>query len=137
MTIKRPRRVRAKISADEDAKLMDSALATIVAQDDAEALQNYLGRGRRFQGLDAESLKDQWTAAARRFFLSLGEEGSQEMSDAAAELGLREIDPPMHLVENELAIAREQLKHDKDDPEIRARIRARIRELRARQRKFH
>jgi hypothetical protein len=59
------------------------------------------------------------------------------MLDAGAELSLRQVNLPVELVQAEFAVAREQMERDKDDPEVRARIRARIGELLARRNDFH
>jgi hypothetical protein len=44
---------------------------------------------------------------------------------------------PVELVQAEFAVAREQMERGKDDPEVRARIRARVGELLARRNDFH
>jgi hypothetical protein len=138
MATRRARRKGKSLSADEVARVEQSVLPTITEQAEAESLQDYLARGRRFQHLEIEPLKAQWTAAARRFFLSFGEEGSQEVHDAGAELSLRQVSAPVELVQAEFAVAREQFERDRDaDPEVRARIRARVGELLARRNDFH
>jgi len=68
-----------------------------------EQTQDYLGRGRRFKGLDSSQLNDDWVSAVRRWLARKDRSREQTMDDLAAELELRGAEPPYHAVKQELA----------------------------------
>ena len=68
-----------------------------------EQTQDYLGRGRRFAGLDAVQLSEDWVSAVRRWLARKDRSREQTMDDLAAELELRGAEPPYHAVKQELA----------------------------------
>jgi hypothetical protein len=68
-----------------------------------EQTQDYLSRGRRFAGLDAARLSEDWVHAVRRWLARKGRSRERTMDDLAAELELRGSEPPYDAVKQELA----------------------------------
>ncbi len=62
---------------------------------------SYLGRGRRFEGLSVDALNKEWAAT----FTTVCAEGdgrrATDLEDLGAELGLRKLGRPEHLVSQE------------------------------------
>jgi hypothetical protein len=85
--------------SDEYAKRAKALVEAAQQRAAAEALKDYLSRGRRFEHVETDTLKDRWTSEATLFFRSLGER-NLDMNDAEAELGLRQVTVPYDLVQN-------------------------------------
>jgi hypothetical protein len=62
--------------------------------------RDYLSRGRCFENSGDAELQELWVVAFRRFFAERSLESRDEMSDAAAELNLRSLEPPLDRVED-------------------------------------
>jgi hypothetical protein len=71
MKTKRRPRTRATLSPDEIERRERAILATVIEQEEAEALQDYLARGRRFEHLDVEPLKAQMDRRGEPIFSEL------------------------------------------------------------------
>ena len=66
-------------------------------------MQDYLARGRRFTTFDVRQLTKDWITTVRRWLAHKDHTKERMMDDLAAELRLRELEPPYLAVEQELA----------------------------------
>jgi hypothetical protein len=107
----------------------EALVDALLDADQMESTARYLLSGRRFASLETEEIKGRWTAAARIFFASYGSVNPREMDDLGSELRLRKVPLPGENVRNEVAAVARRMQHD-DDPEVRSRIRERIRSFR-------
>lgn len=96
----------------------DEATWAFLENEELEQTKDYLQRGRRFAGLDLESLKSAWVEAFRAFVAdSDGEAGVVRHYDLEAEFRLRGEEKPTELVEAEQAVLdREMEEWLRDDP---------------------
>jgi hypothetical protein len=117
-----------KAQHPEASKYKFEAIADVVLEYDRMESTAYLASGRRFADLETEEAKRRWTEATRAFLISYGSANPREMDDLASELGLRNVPLPVKNVTDEGAAVARWMKRD-DDPEVRARVRARIRSL--------
>jgi hypothetical protein len=79
-----------------------------------EETRSYLARGRRFEGLSVEDLNQGWAAA----FTSVCANGDQsraiDLEDFGAELGLRNLERPDHLVHRDaMKMAQERVRNSR------------------------
>jgi hypothetical protein len=107
----------------------DAFIDALLASERMECTESYLFRGRRFVGMETDEIKQSWIAATRKFQVSYGEVDPREMDDLLSELELRKVDPPWGAVRDETNRVMQRIKRE-DDPETRARVRARIRKFR-------
>jgi hypothetical protein len=63
-----------------------------------EETKSYLERGRRFEGLTVEDLDKGWAAAFTSVCADGDESRATDLDDCGAELGLRKLEKPEHLV---------------------------------------
>src|SRR4051794_7625684 len=74
-----------------------------------EHIRDYAARGRPFAAVSVEQLSARWLEM-HRIVRALADEGREgELIDLRSEFDLRDIEPPMHLVAAETALARERL----------------------------
>jgi regulator of sirC expression with transglutaminase-like and TPR domain len=76
-----------------------------IQDQEMESTASYVARGRAYAGLSDDEATTQWADAFRRWTATLE---AEPMNDLAAELSLRDIDLPMHLVEAEWAQVRDK-----------------------------
>lgn len=119
--------------SNEAKKQADALVEALPEHETADRLQDYVGRGRRFEHTETPALKAIWVDEARLFFRSVGERNPRDMNDAQAELGLRQVAVPIEAVQADI----DSIRLDVDDPKIRAIIRSRLREVFARKDGYH
>ena len=107
---------------------IEAIVDVVIEYERTESAERYLASGRRFANLETEETKRRWTAVTRAFLVSYGSVNPREMDDLASELGLRSVPLPVENVADETAAVARRMKYD-NDPEVRARVRARIRSL--------
>ena len=77
---------------------IDSMVEAFMAHQAMEDTRSYLERGRQFEGLSVEDLNARWAAA----FTAVCAQGDQsqaiDLADFGAELGLRKLKHPEHLI---------------------------------------
>jgi hypothetical protein len=83
----------------EDRALTDEFLVHVLMRETAD----YVQRGRRFLSLPLSELNERWIAAFRDVIINNLRERIIDMDDLAAELRLRELDPPYDRVAEERA----------------------------------
>ncbi len=66
-----------------------------------EETKSYLERGRRFEGLTVEDLNKGWAAAFTSVCADGDESRTTDLDDCGAELGLRKLEKPDHLVRSD------------------------------------
>jgi hypothetical protein len=119
--------------SNEAEKQADALVKALLEHEDAEILQDYLGRGRRFERTETTALKVIWVNETRLFFRSVGERNPRDMNDAQAELGLRQIAVPIEAVQADL----DSVRVNADDPKVQAIIRSGLRKSLARKGDYH
>lgn len=67
-----------------------------------EQTSDYLARGRRFENFDVDQLNEEWAKAFRQFVILHAGPHLRDMDDAGAELRLRGVGLPTHLVSSEV-----------------------------------
>ena|SRR5947209_6744441 len=75
-----------------------------------EHIRDYAVRGRAFAGLSVESLGARWVELYRIVHALEDEDREGELRDLRSEFDLRGIEPPMHLLAAESALARERFQ---------------------------
>jgi hypothetical protein len=101
----------------------------LIESDRMDCVARYLAAGRRFANSETEEIKLRWTDAVRIFLAGFGSVSPREMDDLGSELRLRRV--PLHEenVRDQVAAVARRIQHD-DDPQVRSRIRNRIRSFR-------
>ena len=95
----------------------------ILALDDMEKTRAYLEGGRKFESLTLDQLGDKWTTAFKAWCSSGYTMDPKESDDAAAEFGLRKIEPPYERVAIEFAEMQEKIRRDSpNNPGVLAKI---------------
>ena len=107
----------------------EAMVDALLAADQMESTARYLSSGRRYASFGTEEIKQRWTDAVRIFLASYGKENPREMDDLGSELSLRKVPRPEENVRDQVAAVARRIQHD-DDPEVRSRIRDRIRSFR-------
>jgi hypothetical protein len=98
-------------------------VAAFQANDEMENTRWYLAEGRRYAGLTEEALNSAWLAAWRDSHIHLTQDGRDRYDDVCAELRLRALALPEHLidpVERERGQAR--ACEGADRPDVKARM---------------
>ncbi|HJQ57923.1 MAG TPA: hypothetical protein VJ890_13515 [Vineibacter sp.] len=89
----------------------DRIVSAFLDNREMEETRSYLARGRRFEALDTERLNQDWVALFRA--LVAGDNSRlQDLDDVGAEIRLRGLAPPEHLVQAELATVAEMAKRE-------------------------
>jgi hypothetical protein len=107
----------------------EAIVDALLGADQMECTARYLSSGRRFASLETEKIKRRWTEAVRIFLASYGGVNPHEMDDLGSELLLRKVPLPEENVRDQVAAVARRIQHD-HDPEVRSRIRDRIRSFR-------
>jgi hypothetical protein len=76
----------------------DKITAAFQAHCEMENAARYLNSGRRFAGLGKKALIAEWLAAFRDSSLELRQDRARDLDDVGAELSLRGIPSPAHLI---------------------------------------
>ncbi len=101
----------------------EALFEAFVAHDEMELTRGYLAEGRRYAGLTDALLNSSWLGAWRDFHLDLQEAGRDRYNDLSAELRLRGLALPEHLISPE---ARQQVtarvSEIADHPDVQARL---------------
>jgi hypothetical protein len=114
---------------DEVEKAAKELTDTVLSAADMEETEDYLTRGRRFQRLSIEDLRQRWTAGFKGWNRDRTRELQREFDDAAAELRLRGSEPPLDTVGDEIAALRNEAARGASDGRARETLRVRIEEL--------
>jgi hypothetical protein len=81
-----------------------------------EETRSYLGRGRRFEGLSVNDLNKGWAAAFTAVCAHGDESRVTDLDDLGAELSLRKLGRPDHLVHRDaMRIAQERVRKSRLD----------------------
>jgi hypothetical protein len=107
----------------------EAIVDALLDADQMESTARYLSSGRRFARLETEKIKRRWTEAVRIFLAGYGSVNPREMDDLGSELRLRKVLLPEESVRDQVAAVARRIQHD-EDPEVRSRIRERIRSFR-------
>jgi hypothetical protein len=75
-----------------------------------ERTRDYVARGRALAGLSVDTLNDRWVEMYRIVHALEDEDREGELLDLRSEFDLRGIEPPLHLVGAEAALAAERLR---------------------------
>ena len=96
--------------ADDPREDPELVVNTFLQHKSLEQMQDYLARGRRFTTFDVRKLTKEWITAVRSWLAHKDHTKERMMDDLAAELRLRELEPPYFAVEQELADCSAQTK---------------------------
>lgn len=108
----------------------DDLVEGLIRSEQMEETAAYLGRGRRFSALSPSELELRWVEAFRTWLGERTDSHLQQMDDLSAELRLRGLEPPYHLVKKESEAIREEIRvADPADFDIREKIAAYLRKL--------
>ena len=107
----------------------EAIVDALLDADQMESTARYLSSGRRFASLEAEETKRRWTEAVRIFLASYCCKNPREMDDLGSELRLRKVPLPEENVRDQVVAVARRIQQD-DGPEVRSRIRDRIRSFR-------
>jgi hypothetical protein len=77
---------------------IDTILQAFLDHQAMEETKSYLERGRRFEDLTVDDLSKGWAAAFTAVCADGDEGGQTDLDDLGAELGLRNLERPEHLV---------------------------------------
>jgi hypothetical protein len=113
------------VEAEKGEELADTVLAAAAM----EETEDYLVRGRRFERLTVETLRQRWIAAFKAWCRDRNLQLQREFDDAAAVLRLRGEEPPLETVQDEIAALRSEIARDSRDEKAWEDIRARVRGL--------
>ncbi len=100
----------------------------IAGADFISETHDYLSRGRQFETVADDALKEAWATAFKNWLDGPDAAAQRDMNDLAAELGLRGTEPPYEAVNDELAKLRAALPSP-DDPELAKALDRRNREF--------
>jgi hypothetical protein len=75
-----------------------------------EETKSYLERGRRFEGLSVEDLNRGWAAAFTAVCADGDRRRATDLDDFGAELGLRKLEKPDHLVRDAMKIVQQRIR---------------------------
>jgi hypothetical protein len=102
---------------------IEDLLEAFRANDAMENTRWYLMEGRRYARLTEEVLHSVWLSAWRDFHIHLKQSARDDYNDASAELRLRGLALPEHLIDPvQLEQAQARLREITDRPDVRARI---------------
>jgi hypothetical protein len=104
----------------EDARDPEAIVNAFLQHKSMKQIQDYLARGRRFAKLDMQRLNKDWIIAVRGWLAHKDHTKERMMDDLAAELRLRELEPPYLAVEQELADGSAQTKETERKKVLRA-----------------
>jgi hypothetical protein len=89
---------------------MDPMAKAFLDHQEMEETRAYLERGREFKGAPAEGIEEAW-AVAFKLVYEYGESSHRDqLNDLAAELRLRGLEPPGHLVQETIGVLQERLR---------------------------
>jgi hypothetical protein len=114
---------------DTDDKI-DATADAFMRHQDMEDAADYLTRGRRFQSLAEETLRERWIALLKQWVASRDDYLTKELRDLGTEIELRGNKLPVESVERELAAVRRAFEDEDPDSEPSNRMRRRIAEFR-------
>lgn len=95
-----------------DESYIERVVTAFLENEDMNATEGYLARGRRFASLTVDHLREEWAEAYRQTFAVGGSSDAETFDDLRAELRLRRLEEPMELVEAESAAMRERIAAD-------------------------
>ena len=92
----------------------DQFAKAFVVHNEMEQTRAYLERGRRFEHMPVEALNEGWAAAFKRVLLPKDQRRPGDQHDFGAELRLRGLEIPYHLVQDAM---NELQRRIRDNPE--------------------
>lgn len=114
---------------------VDELLASIQksAMDEStmDEMQSYVERGRRFQNTELEALKQNWATSLSRWFADPENRAAHlDADDSEAELRLRGLEPPDHLVDADAKeMARARIIQAAEDPAALERLQSALKRV--------
>ncbi len=95
---------------------IDAIMQAVMDHQDMENTRSYLERGRRFEGLTVDALNNGWAAAFTAVCANGDERRETDLDDFGAELGLRKLKRPEHLVRPEaMKAAQERVRNSQHE----------------------
>jgi hypothetical protein len=94
---------------DEDEAEANKIVQALLADRQMEEVAAYLRLGRPFKEMPEADFKTRWAAAFERVYELEERQYRQQVDDFGAELQLREIEPPVHLVEKTMKIIQQRI----------------------------
>ena len=89
---------------------IDPMAKAFLDHQEMEETRAYLERGREFDGAPVEGISEAW-ALAFKLVYEYGETGHRhQLDDLAAELRLRGLEPPGHLVQDTIRVLQERIR---------------------------
>ena len=88
----------------------DTLVSTFLADVEMEQTQAYLTRGRAYAELPNAALRKQWAKAYEAFFVAEEASAQTELHDTDAEIRLRGLKPPVHLIRSALKVVNSRIK---------------------------
>lgn len=88
----------------------DSLVSSYLADIEMEQTRSYLARGRAYAELSNMALRKRWAKAYEAFFVAEEVAAQLELHDTDAEIRLRGLKPPVHLIRSALKIVNGRIK---------------------------
>jgi hypothetical protein len=106
---------------------MVKLINSIIAEDNMENIRQYISRGRRFEHINIEALKQRWISAFKALASDIENyQALYEYIDADAEFQLRKIEPPRDTVKADTEKLVAAIPSKAEDPESWAKVRQAI-----------
>jgi hypothetical protein len=106
---------------------MVKLINSIIAEDNMENIRQYISRGRRFEHLNIEALKQRWISAFKALASDIENyQALYEYIDADAGFQLRKIEPPRDTVKADTEKLVAAIPSKAEDPESWAKVRQAI-----------
>jgi hypothetical protein len=100
---------------------------SIIAEDNMENIRQYISRGRGFEHLNIEALKQRWISAFKALASDIENyQALYEYFDVDAEFQLRKIEPPRDTVKADTEKLIAAIPSKAEDPESWAKVRQAI-----------
>lgn len=87
-----------------------SLVAAFLGDMEMEQTRAYLARGRVYAELPDKVLRKRWAKAYEAFFVAEDASVETELHDADAEIRLRGLKPPLHLIRSALKVVNQRIK---------------------------
>src|SRR6478609_1749091 len=92
----------------------DGFAKAFVVHNEMEQTRAYLERGRRFEHMPVEALNEGWAAAFKLVLLPKDQRRPSDQHDFGAELRLRGLEIPYHLVQDAMNELRQRIRDNRE-----------------------
>ncbi|WP_026613058.1 hypothetical protein [Ensifer aridi] len=103
--------------SDDNNDFVENAVKYALAKAQMAAASSYLSRGRQLRNLSNQDLEAHWVNSFKSWINSSGPQGRQASEDAEAEMAMRGMEPPLHLVKEEFDALTERAKRSAELPD--------------------